>query len=54
MDYSAEGGGNITVKIAGVKKNYQTSNTAKEIEALDVEMQGTAEEAVKALKALMN
>lgn len=54
VDYSAEGGGNITVKIAGVKKNYQTSNTAKEIEALDVEMQGTAEEAVKALKALMN
>ena len=53
VSYSSEGGGNISVKIDGVKKKYQTSKTVKEVTLGEVEMQGGAEQIVQALKELL-
>lgn len=53
VNYSSEGGGNISVKIDGIKKKYQTSNKVKEISLGEVEMQGGAEQIVHALRELL-
>ncbi len=53
VNYSSEGGGNISVKIDGVKKTYQTSNAVKEITLGEIEMQGDPEQVVQALKELL-
>jgi len=50
VDYSASGGGNIAVKISGIKKKKHTSRTVKEIEMDDIQLQGTAEEISGLLK----
>lgn len=53
VEYSSEGGGNISLKIDGIKKKYHTSNTVKEIQIGETEIQGTAEELVKVLKEML-
>ncbi|MEW6648260.1 MAG: hypothetical protein AB1450_13755 [Pseudomonadota bacterium] len=53
VNYSSEGGGNIAVKIDGIKKKYQTSKTVKEVTLGEVEMQGGAEQIVQALRELL-
>lgn len=53
VNYSSEGGGNISLKIDGVKKTYHTSKTVKEIQLGDMEIQGNAEEVVSVLKELL-
>lgn len=53
VSYSSEGGGNISVKIDGIKKIYQTSNTVKEITLDGAEIEGSAEQVVQALKELL-
>ncbi len=53
VDYSAQGGGNISVRIAGIRKRQQTSRTVKEVELEDMHMEGSAAEISAALKDLM-
>lgn len=53
VNYSSEGGGNISLKIDGVKKIYHTSKTVKEIQLGDMEIQGNAEEIVSVIKELL-
>jgi hypothetical protein len=53
VDYSSQGGGDIAVKISGLKKKIHTSKTVKEIEVEDLQLQGTSEEVVAVLKELM-
>ena len=53
VDYSSEGGGNISLKIEGLKKIYHTSKTVKEVTLGELEMQGGAEQIAKALKELL-
>ncbi|WP_437557525.1 hypothetical protein [Acidithiobacillus sulfuriphilus] len=53
VNYSSEGGGNISVKIDGIKKKYQTSRTVKEVTLGEVEMQGGAEQIIQALRELL-
>ncbi len=53
VDYSSEGGGNISLKIDGVKKTYHTSKTVKEIQLGDMEIQGNAEEVAAVIKDLL-
>lgn len=53
VDYSSEGGGNISLKIEGVQKKYHTSKTVKEIQIGDMEMQGSAEEVSTVIKELL-
>ena len=53
VDYSSSGGGNISVRIDGVKKTYNTARTVKEIALGELEMSGSSEQVVAALKELM-
>lgn len=53
VDYSAEGGGNIAVKVSGLKKRKHTARTVREVELEDVEIQAPAEEVINILKQLM-
>lgn len=40
VDYSSEGGGNISIKIEGIKKKHQTSRTVKEVYVSEIELSG--------------
>lgn len=53
VDYSSEGGGNISLKIDGVKKKYQTSKTVREISIGEIEMSGGAEQIEAIMKSLL-
>jgi hypothetical protein len=53
VGYSSEGGGNITLKIDGLKKKYNTSKTVKEIHLGEMEMQGDAESIASVIKELL-
>jgi len=53
VNYSSEGGGNISVKIDGVKKKYQTSKKIKEITLSNVQMSGGAEQIAQILKDVL-
>ena len=53
VNYSSGGGGNISLKIDGVKKIYHTSKTVKELQLGDMEIQGNAEEVVSVIKELL-
>lgn len=53
VNYSSEGGGNISLKIDGVKKTYHTSKTVKEIQLGDMEIQGNSEEVASVIKELL-
>lgn len=53
VNYSSEGGGNISLKIDGVKKTHNTSKTVKEIQLGDMEIQGNAEEVASVIKTLL-
>lgn len=53
VNYSSEGGGNISLKIEGIKKIYHTSKTVKEVTLGETQIQGNAEQIVEALKELL-
>lgn len=53
VDYSSEGGGNISLKIDGIKKHHQTSRTVKEITLGEMELTGNAEQIAHVLKELL-
>ena len=53
VDYSSEGGGNISLKVEGVKKTYNTSKTVKEVQLGDMEIQGSAQEVASVIKELL-
>lgn len=53
VNYSGDGGGNISLKISGIKKKYNTSSTVKEIQLGDTEIQGTAESIAMVLKEIL-
>tara|TARA_R110002124_G_scaffold17592_4_gene73619 strand:+ start:207 stop:1058 length:852 start_codon:yes stop_codon:yes gene_type:complete len=53
VDYSGDGGGNISLKIDGIQKKYNTSKTVKEVAVGDMEMEGDAESIAKVLKELL-
>ena len=52
-DYTSDGGGNVSLKIAGLSKKIHTSKTVKHIEISDMQLQGTAEEVVGIMKEVM-
>ena len=53
VNYTGDGGGNITLKVGGIKKSIQTSRTVKEIVLSDIEMTGEANMIVNAMKELL-
>lgn len=46
VEYSSEGGGNVSLKISGLSKKHHTSKTVKEIEVSEIELNGTGEEVI--------
>lgn len=54
VEYSSEGGGNITMKISGLKKKYQTSRSVKTVSLDVLEIDGPAAEVAATLKSLMS
>ena len=54
VDYSSEGGGNISIKVSGYRKKIHTSTTVKEIEVDELALQGEPSEIAKALKEILS
>lgn len=52
-EYTSDGGGNVSIKVAGISKVIKTSKNVKSVEISDMELQGTAEEITEILKAIM-
>ncbi|TEA74153.1 hypothetical protein [Allopusillimonas ginsengisoli] len=53
VEYSSEGGGNITMKISGLRKKYQTSKNTKTVSVDELDISGPVAEVAAALKQLM-
>ncbi len=53
VDYSSQGGGNITVKVGKLRQKIQTAKTVKEITISDMEATGSVDKVVTAIKDLM-
>ena len=53
VDYSAKGGGDIAIRITGMKKRIHTSKSVREVEISEVELQGDPQQVGEALRALM-
>ncbi|MGL1904337.1 MAG: hypothetical protein OCC49_19540 [Fibrobacterales bacterium] len=53
IEYSSEGGGEISIKVKGMSKRLKTSNTVKEISIDEATIQGNPETVVNILKAIM-
>jgi len=54
VDYSSEGGGNISIKVEGYKKKFKTSKTVKEISMGEFVLEGDSEVIVQTLKELLS
>lgn len=54
VDYSSEGGGDISIKVSGYRKKIHTSTTVKEIEVDELALQGEPSEIAKALKEILS
>jgi hypothetical protein len=53
VDYSSEGGGNISLRLAGIKKRIHTSRSVREVSIDEVALQGTPEDVSAILKDLL-
>lgn len=53
VEYSSEGGGNIAMKVAGLKKKYQTSGNVKTVSIDKIDIDGSASDVAAVLKDLM-
>lgn len=53
VDYSSEGGGNIAIRLAGVKKKIHTSRTVREITIDEAVLQGPPEQVAANLRELL-
>lgn len=54
VEYSSNGGGDISVRLKNVRKQIRTSKTVKSVTVDDVQLQGSAEEVVQVLKELLD
>lgn len=53
VDYRSEGGGNIAIRVAGVKKKIHTSRTVREVSIDEAVLQGTPENVASILRELL-
>lgn len=53
VDYTSKGGGDISIKIKGVRKKIKTSSAVREIELDDLELSGPAENISAILRGLL-
>lgn len=53
VDYSSEGGGDIAIRLAGIKKKVHTSRTVREVTIDEAVLQGTPENVASVLRELL-
>jgi hypothetical protein len=53
VDYSSEGGGDISLRLAGIKKKVHTSRTVREVSIDEAVLQGTPENVASILRELL-
>lgn len=53
VDYSSQGGGNVSIKITGVKRRLQTNETKMSIEIAEAEINAPANQIVEIMKSLI-
>lgn len=53
VDYSSKGGGNISLRIEGMKRKIHISDTVKEIQVKEAELQGDSKDVVEVLKEMI-
>lgn len=53
VDYTSEGGGDISIKIKGLRRKIQTSRSIREIELDDLQLSGSPEQVAGALRELL-
>jgi len=46
VDYSSQGGGNISLKVKGIKRKFQTSNSIEEFELDEIEIKNSSPEEI--------
>jgi hypothetical protein len=54
VDYSSQGGGDISIRLHGVRKKIHTSKTVKEIDVNEVELSGDAKYIAEVLKQILS
>ena len=53
VDYTSEGGGDISIKIKGLRRKIQTSRSIREIELDDLQLSGSPEQVAGALREIL-
>lgn len=53
VDYSSEGGGDISIRLAGIKKKLHTSGSVREVTIDEATLHGTNQNVASALKDLL-
>jgi hypothetical protein len=53
VDYTSEGGGDIAIKIKGLRKKIQTSRSIREIELDDLQLSGPPEQVARIVRDLL-
>lgn len=53
VEYSSLGGGNISLKVRGVKKRITTSDAVSEVEFTDIELHGQPDQVVNTIRDLL-
>lgn len=51
--YASEGGGNISIRIAGYRKKLQTARTVREVEISELDLEGEPSQIAKALQEIL-
>lgn len=54
VDYASKGGGNISLRVSGLKSKIHTANTVKEIEIGEMSLEGPVDRVVAALQDAMS
>ncbi|HMN15970.1 MAG TPA: hypothetical protein PKD55_26945, partial [Bellilinea sp.] len=54
VEYSSEGGGDISLRLAGVKKKIHTSRTVREVSIDEMALQGTPDNIASILRELLS
>jgi len=54
VEYTSEGGGDITIKVRGLRKKFHTRNSPREIHIGDLELSGPAEQVAKIVRSLIS
>lgn len=53
VDYTSEGGGDISIKVKGIRKRIHTSNSVRETQLDDLQLSGPADQVAQILRGML-